>query len=58
MRTFKKALSIMEHASCGGNVDDFVLGANLITEKLGGTAQFSSKAQFDHLMQNPESFKL
>lgn len=58
IQTFKEALSIMEYASCGGNVDDFVLGANMITQKLGGTIQFASKEEFDHLMQNSESFKL
>lgn len=58
IQAFQQAITIMKTASDCGSVDDFVVGANIITEKLGGTPQFRTKTEFDSLMNKPESFKL
>ena len=58
IQVFQKAVSIMKTAANCSSVDDFVVGANMITEKLGGIPQFRTKAEFESLMEKPESFKL
>lgn len=55
---FKQALGIMEEALECENIDGFIAGANMITEKLGGTKQFSIKSEFDQMMQSSTSFML
>ena len=56
--TFATAMNAMSLAYEEGDADGFIAGANRITEKLGGNAQFHNKSEFDALMSSDLTFVL
>lgn len=56
--TFNSAFNIMNEALFIGDVDKFIMGANMITRKLGGQVQFDNMKEFDELMMSDEAFVL
>lgn len=56
--TFHSAFNIMGEALSLGDADKFIVGANMITKKLGGTVQFNNMKEFDDLMDSDEAFVL
>ena len=55
---FNNALEEMSVAYAAGNADGFIASANMITQQLGGTSQFSTQEEFDALMESKDGFVL
>ena len=55
---FHEAFDTMKEALGVGDIDGFIAGANMITEKLGGHVQFRNMREFDALMMSDEAFVL
>ncbi|MBQ9389468.1 MAG: hypothetical protein IJU07_04775 [Synergistaceae bacterium] len=55
---FHTAFDTMKEALGIGDIDGFISGANMITEKLGGRVQFRNMREFDSLMMSEEAFVL
>ena len=55
---FGAGLDMMDQALLSDNTDDFIKGNNMIQEKLGNDASFSSQDEFDALMNSDDDFKL
>lgn len=53
---FNSAFSDMDAALLSGDIDLFILGANKITKKLGGTVQYDNMNEFESFMNNDEIF--
>ena len=56
--TFNTAFDIMKESLNIGDIDGFISGANAITQKLGGTVQFSNMNEFNNFMDSDEAFIL
>ena len=56
--TFNKAFKQMYKSMSLNDIDGFIIGANKITQKLGGNVHFRNKKEFEDFMDSPESFKL
>ena len=54
--TFNFAFSCMDKAFYSENIDDFIMGANMITKKLGQEVQFSTMQEFNVLMKSEQVF--
>lgn len=58
IKAFHEAFDTMKGALGVGDIDGFIRGANMITEKLGGRVQFRNMREFDSLMMSDEAFVL
>lgn len=56
--TFHAAFDAMKDSLSLGDIDGFISGANMITEKLGRRVQFRNMREFDALMDSDEAFVL
>ena len=56
--TFNTAFNEIKIALNIGDIDGFISGANLITEKLGGKPQFANMSEFDSLMNSSDKLHL
>ncbi|OUO50353.1 hypothetical protein B5F77_13040 [Parabacteroides sp. An277] len=54
--TFNSAFSCMDKAFYSEDIDDFIMGANMITKKLGQEVQFSTMQEFNVLMRSEQMF--
>ena len=57
LRVFGTAMDMMDEAIKNDDTDGFIEGNNMIQEKLGAKAVFSSQDEFDMLMDSDEDFK-
>lgn len=57
LTVFGAGLDMMDQALLSDNTDDFIKGNNMIQEKLGNDASFSSQDEFDALMNSNDDFK-
>ena len=57
LRVFGTAMDMMDKAIKNDDTDGFIEGNNMIQEKLGAKAVFSSQDEFDMLMDSDEDFK-
>ena len=58
IRAFCEAFGVMDEAMRLGDADGYILGANMLTRKLGGDVQFEDMKEFDALMMSDEAFVL
>lgn len=58
IRAFHEAFGVMDEAMMLGDVDGYIFGANMLTERLGGRVQFRTAKEFDSLMMSEEAFVL